>query len=293
MSQPSDDATRPRRIDELAEQVVRHLRRLHRAITELDEGDEYALDDIVIAIRSLAGAGKGNHTIAELARTLDEVPDLHPVTAAAGNDDEITFATGALPVADTRAADDSDQVPRSLGALMNLRCLTVTPPGGNEQRTFSWDQLVSTVANKLGAIHSDPAVPVAFDEIQRFETAGQATLAHALRNLAVVVARHGRDVLAASGVEHPLPGFTHRIPANRQVWVGAIQVRENRRGGGGEVSFDFNPQIPQPPPGAKRVAYPMASVPTQLGPTPSTNKVGRNEPCPCGSGTKYKRCCGR
>lgn len=23
------------------------------------------------------------------------------------------------------------------------------------------------------------------------------------------------------------------------------------------------------------------------------NKVGRNEPCPCGSGTKFKKCCGR
>lgn len=23
------------------------------------------------------------------------------------------------------------------------------------------------------------------------------------------------------------------------------------------------------------------------------SKVGRNEPCPCGSGKKYKRCCGR
>lgn len=25
----------------------------------------------------------------------------------------------------------------------------------------------------------------------------------------------------------------------------------------------------------------------------STNKVGRNNPCPCGSGKKYKRCCGK
>jgi uncharacterized protein len=24
----------------------------------------------------------------------------------------------------------------------------------------------------------------------------------------------------------------------------------------------------------------------------STPKVGRNDPCPCGSGKKYKRCCG-
>ncbi|MBQ1354769.1 MAG: SEC-C domain-containing protein, partial [Ruminococcus sp.] len=22
-------------------------------------------------------------------------------------------------------------------------------------------------------------------------------------------------------------------------------------------------------------------------------KVGRNDPCPCGSGKKYKKCCGR
>ena len=28
-------------------------------------------------------------------------------------------------------------------------------------------------------------------------------------------------------------------------------------------------------------------------PEPSTKKVGRNEPCPCGSGKKYKKCCGR
>ena len=34
----------------------------------------------------------------------------------------------------------------------------------------------------------------------------------------------------------------------------------------------------------------------RLGPAPikSTQpKVGRNEPCPCGSGKKYKHCCGR
>ena len=27
--------------------------------------------------------------------------------------------------------------------------------------------------------------------------------------------------------------------------------------------------------------------------TRETPKVGRNEPCPCGSGKKYKKCCGR
>ncbi|MGB5261359.1 MAG: SEC-C metal-binding domain-containing protein, partial [Gammaproteobacteria bacterium] len=26
--------------------------------------------------------------------------------------------------------------------------------------------------------------------------------------------------------------------------------------------------------------------------TRETRKVGRNEPCPCGSGKKFKKCCG-
>jgi hypothetical protein len=36
---------------------------------------------------------------------------------------------------------------------------------------------------------------------------------------------------------------------------------------------------------------PRAAVPTT--PVRSKPKIGRNEPCPCGSGKKYKKCCGR
>ncbi|MEG1887057.1 MAG: SEC-C metal-binding domain-containing protein [Oscillospiraceae bacterium] len=28
-------------------------------------------------------------------------------------------------------------------------------------------------------------------------------------------------------------------------------------------------------------------------PPVDTEKIGRNSPCPCGSGKKYKRCCGK
>jgi preprotein translocase subunit SecA len=31
----------------------------------------------------------------------------------------------------------------------------------------------------------------------------------------------------------------------------------------------------------------------EAGPPPAPRKVGRNDPCPCGSGRKYKKCCGR
>jgi len=52
---------------------------------------------------------------------------------------------------------------------------------------------------------------------------------------------------------------------------------------------------PQPPGGQSELLKPP---PLSAGIKPATSpvagkKVGRNEPCPCGSGKKYKRCCGR
>jgi preprotein translocase subunit SecA len=44
------------------------------------------------------------------------------------------------------------------------------------------------------------------------------------------------------------------------------------------------------------LSLPGSAVPnTQTGKPParSVKKTGRNEPCPCGSGKKYKHCCGR
>jgi preprotein translocase subunit SecA len=41
---------------------------------------------------------------------------------------------------------------------------------------------------------------------------------------------------------------------------------------------------------------PNLSAALRKNPSPATvakQKVGRNEPCPCGSGKKFKKCCGR
>ncbi|MBL8976589.1 MAG: SEC-C domain-containing protein [Myxococcales bacterium] len=48
----------------------------------------------------------------------------------------------------------------------------------------------------------------------------------------------------------------------------------------------------QPLTSAVLAAHAEPGQPRQ-GPPVKPNKVGRNEPCPCGSGNKYKRCCGR
>ncbi len=45
---------------------------------------------------------------------------------------------------------------------------------------------------------------------------------------------------------------------------------------------------------SSRIAYEDVGVEPQFIPFPGTNsRIGRNDPCPCGSGKKYKRCCGR
>ncbi len=46
--------------------------------------------------------------------------------------------------------------------------------------------------------------------------------------------------------------------------------------------------------GDQQITY--QDVPASTGPTPirsESDRVGRNDPCPCGSGKKYKKCCGR
>jgi preprotein translocase subunit SecA len=44
--------------------------------------------------------------------------------------------------------------------------------------------------------------------------------------------------------------------------------------------------------GAGDAAEGAAPPPPKAQPVRRGRKVGRNEPCPCGSGKKYKKCCG-
>ena len=43
----------------------------------------------------------------------------------------------------------------------------------------------------------------------------------------------------------------------------------------------------------KKESPPEQAVPQRKEAAPAAKRVGRNEPCPCGSGKKYKHCCGR
>lgn len=53
------------------------------------------------------------------------------------------------------------------------------------------------------------------------------------------------------------------------------------------TAFDYRPQEPLPQPAAGYELQDDGSLVRE------EKKVGRNDPCPCGSGKKYKKCCGR
>jgi tetratricopeptide (TPR) repeat protein len=58
-------------------------------------------------------------------------------------------------------------------------------------------------------------------------------------------------------------------------------------GGPAPYGWDVGPRLARP-------ASPLAMAPTpSRQSTRAAVKVGRNDPCPCGSGRKYKKCCGR
>jgi len=59
-------------------------------------------------------------------------------------------------------------------------------------------------------------------------------------------------------------------------------------GGGASVQPGPSGVVPRQPDASR-----MASAPGQAMPPGGAEKVGRNEPCPCGSGKKFKKCCGR
>jgi hypothetical protein len=57
--------------------------------------------------------------------------------------------------------------------------------------------------------------------------------------------------------------------------------------------WEYGPGEPRRvPPGSAPLALPRDDDDDERTPYVAPEKVGRNEPCPCGSGKKYKKCCG-
>jgi preprotein translocase subunit SecA len=67
--------------------------------------------------------------------------------------------------------------------------------------------------------------------------------------------------------------------------------------GADDLFMGAAPRVPPPPPVAPSSRGPAPGLNTSLGPVgrhaaATVPEVGRNDPCPCGSGKKYKKCHG-
>jgi preprotein translocase subunit SecA len=59
-----------------------------------------------------------------------------------------------------------------------------------------------------------------------------------------------------------------------------------------DMQLEVEP-APQPPRMVFNLGDEIAAEPVQSSPSKGGRNIGRNEPCPCGSGKKYKKCCGK
>lgn len=145
---------------------------------------------------------------------------------------------------------------------------------------------------------------------------GQASVSMLQRRLKLGYARAARivDTMEERGYVGPFEGSKpRRLLISKESWREICSGDSDSAGDGGEdeaeETEDAFSQIGRERSGAARHvtdAFPVETAPrsaavqkapSQLPQSPFPaerhRKIGRNEPCPCGSGKKYKKCCGR
>jgi len=109
--------------------------------------------------------------------------------------------------------------------------------------------------------------------------------------------------LRAYAQKDPLVAYKHEAYQMFQEMLAAIRAEALGYLWKVQVSAEAPPTRPMPARPAEKRQEPVAvaagrqhpapAQPRPESPAPATRKVGRNDPCPCGSGKKYKKCCGR
>jgi len=151
--------------------------------------------------------------------------------------------------------DDADRR-RALAAWRSL---------GQPRRIAVTDEL------SIVSFGAPPALVVELDHVAQDGALDQHT--HGLRSDA---ARALREQIAAAP-------FAYRASA------GGFEV-VSRSGGAAAVRFEPDVEVALDPGGLDALRAALADA---LSGASGERTQGRNEPCPCGSGQKYKRCCGR
>lgn len=167
--------------------------------------------------------------------------------------------------------DDLDHANRVFGLIMdhyNDVALTLTQQPERYRPLFPIDQRNGDVLWELwieGFAESVGLRPAAWEKLPDADDDAAAVAAAGMLML-IDVARGGQDL-----TQEEVDKLNSAAPGMIPRWV----VTLNSRRIGNSLPPSALEQSPAPPPPAWG------------------RKIGRNEPCPCGSGKKYKKCCGK
>jgi hypothetical protein len=113
--------------------------------------------------------------------------------------------------------------------------------------------------------------------------ADAASMAAQIRCLSDRIVREARNPLNWGPAKNfAMSAMAASVDVDNHAEVQAFVAKYNARIAARPVSSHDTPWLPRP--GAPTLHEQLA--PTRIGP-----KIGRNDPCPCGSGRKYKMCC--
>ena len=236
---------------------------LETSANSFDAGAEEEAMRLAVAIRVLVHETKSSHSLlGQMGKNLefyDTSSDLDPQNVLA-HGGLITILTGPYQ---TRYVARLDNFPINAVKRIDFDSWWNKPVFVDKQgRKLTRKNLILTSANQDGGAHVDPYLEKKYANLSR----------------------NGLDMIVNHGAGEKLLDKPERV-AIRQI---AHEVLKTLKPGynktikypAGMFSMDFKIKD-----GAKEQN-------DRGTPTKHERKIGRNDPCPCGSGLKYKKCCG-
>lgn len=290
--------TRPLTDREILNSVDLNLRRLIEAVFKMDEKSPQAVMEVSTSLRQLVAHGQGNRLLQRIAkRGLTSTPRLKQIEDGIDTSKrrDIRLALGALP---SELVTQRVTAGTELEAFLLMPCLRVASLKRKEEVIYTWDELVSVIANKLGGAHTDEELPEILDDLACYLVAGVSVLRFALRTCAAAIASVGQMQVGEAGIKIALPPPPLFQPGSPELF-GALVIGDLNDGHlDVRAKIRFRAGVQQQLVNLVRNGEPdwLFRPPEDVAPHVKPRSLltaGRNHPCPCGSGMKFKRCCGR
>jgi hypothetical protein len=225
------ESTRAATTQELVNRARRAVESLDAGVDAIDNDCARGYDDVTRALRLLLAPGDGNRLLLRLigdqGLPMPRVTATPPVTPLPRATQPLIFGMGAIPATGVPAsAQTTRRAEISIDKLMSKKALFVDGSIANTATSvsgsYSWAQLIGLVANKLGAVHADDQVPVAFDEVYRFGLVeGVHPIEFAIRAIAVATCQAGVESLTAMGEDLAIPSRSLLVGPS-EIWIGEL-----------------------------------------------------------------------